>query len=75
MRDERVNLGFKLGWNVEIHFKSVASQRRGGKKGGTRVPRVVSGVAPETNAQQPSRVILRRISIVRAPWQSGGTPN
>jgi hypothetical protein len=41
----------------------------------TRVPRVVSGVTPETACGHSLPLFIRAICIVRLPMQFGGTPN
>jgi hypothetical protein len=43
--------------------------------GGTRVPRVVSGVTPETVCGHSLPPLIHIICIVRLPTQFGGTPN
>ena len=43
--------------------------------GSTRVPRVVSGITPETGCGHSLPLFFRDFCIVRLPMQFGGTPN
>jgi hypothetical protein len=45
------------------------------KSGGTRVPRVVSGVTPETDGICTSLLLVRPKAGGRAPPQFGAPPN